>query len=329
MSDFSNALGCVPRPVKRLGKVRRPITALLTLARLRAKEGRAFVASAGPTVAGARAALSSAAGAWPKALARGPARPGARAAQDVLVPGQPLGPAPDRAEERPRPGEAHLPPPARLPPQAAGDRRAHARAGHDHLPQAGRRRGGRACWAGPARRPGAATSGCSRRSGSRSPLRARAARRRPASTSSMWARGRPRGRPGRVPPSRARRGRRARRAAVAAPGRRPGVARVYGDDSTAENQCDIFADVRNAGQRRRAGQPDALPQRSGGAVRRAGGHPGAGRGGDDDGEAGSPVRAVQQRRRHGRCHRRGGGDRRGEQRRLRRRHAVDLQRHAR
>ena len=70
MSDFSNALGCVPRPVKRLGKVRRPITALLTLARLRTKAGRAFVASAGRTVAGARAALSSAAGAWPKALAR-------------------------------------------------------------------------------------------------------------------------------------------------------------------------------------------------------------------------------------------------------------------
>ncbi len=209
MSDFSNALGCVPRPVKRLGKVRRPITALLTLARLRAKAGRAFVASAGRTVAGARAALSSAAGLAEGARPR-PARPGARAAQDLLVPGQPLGPAPDRAEERPRPGEAHLQPAARLHPQAAGDRRAHAQAGHDHLPQAGRRRGGRP--AGPGSRGGRAR-GPRGPPGGRDPASRSAPERPVAGRHRRHRRGR-----GLAPgparagssPSRARRGRRAR-----------------------------------------------------------------------------------------------------------------------
>jgi hypothetical protein len=71
MSDFSNALGCVPRPVKRLGKVRRPRADLLALAGLRAKAGRAFVRSASAAVGRARSSLRNAEGAWPTTLARG------------------------------------------------------------------------------------------------------------------------------------------------------------------------------------------------------------------------------------------------------------------
>lgn len=72
MSDFSNALGCVPRPViKHLGKARRPSRVLLTLAGLRAKDGRAFVRSASAAVGRARSSLRDAEGAWLTTLARG------------------------------------------------------------------------------------------------------------------------------------------------------------------------------------------------------------------------------------------------------------------
>jgi len=73
MSNFSNALGCVLKPIKSVGraKAKRPSSSLLTLARLRTKEGRKFVASANSTVRSARLSLSRAKGAWPRALARG------------------------------------------------------------------------------------------------------------------------------------------------------------------------------------------------------------------------------------------------------------------
>jgi hypothetical protein len=71
MADFSNALGCVPRPVKRLGRATRPVSELLTLAAERVKEGRRFVASASATVGRARVALSQAHGSWAKTLAHG------------------------------------------------------------------------------------------------------------------------------------------------------------------------------------------------------------------------------------------------------------------
>lgn len=75
MSDFSNALGCVLKPIKSVGRekgnAKRPSKDLLTLARLRTKEGRKFVASANSTVGSARLSLSKAKGAWPRALARG------------------------------------------------------------------------------------------------------------------------------------------------------------------------------------------------------------------------------------------------------------------
>ncbi len=71
MSDFSNALGCVPRPFKKLGKAKRPSTDLRALARLRADAGRRFLASASGTATRARVSLSKAKGAWLKTLARG------------------------------------------------------------------------------------------------------------------------------------------------------------------------------------------------------------------------------------------------------------------
>jgi hypothetical protein len=71
MSDFSNALGCVPRPVKRLGKAKRTPKVLLALAGLRLKAGRRFLALANTEIGRARLSLVRAAGAWPKALALG------------------------------------------------------------------------------------------------------------------------------------------------------------------------------------------------------------------------------------------------------------------
>lgn len=73
MSDFSNALGCVSKRISHVGRgnAKRPSKGLLTLARLRTKEGRKFVASASSTVGRARVSLSKAKGAWPRALARG------------------------------------------------------------------------------------------------------------------------------------------------------------------------------------------------------------------------------------------------------------------
>ena len=70
MSDFSNALGCVPRPVTSAsgrsgGRSGAPHP------RPPASEGRAAFVSVGRAAGpSARAALSRAAGAWPKALAR-------------------------------------------------------------------------------------------------------------------------------------------------------------------------------------------------------------------------------------------------------------------
>ena len=71
MADFSNALGCVPRRVRKLGRAPRPVSDLLTLAAKRVKAGRGFLASASATVARARVALSQAHDSWAKTLSRG------------------------------------------------------------------------------------------------------------------------------------------------------------------------------------------------------------------------------------------------------------------
>lgn len=72
MSDFSNALGCVPRRVISVGKpAPRPSGALSTLARMRTAEGRKFVAAATGAISRARSSLSAAKDPWARTLAAG------------------------------------------------------------------------------------------------------------------------------------------------------------------------------------------------------------------------------------------------------------------